>query len=420
MSVAIYHLSVKPIRRAQGRSATGAAAYRAGARLLDERTGLTHDYTRRRGVEWAAIVVPPGAPEWATDRAKLWNTAELAEKRKDACVAREVEVALPAEISTEDRRRLVLNFARWMVEQEGCVVDVAVHAPHRQGDARNFHAHILRTTRRLDAGAGSLGGKVETEKAGRDRKEDLAALRASWEIFCNAALEKAGHTTRIDHRSLEVQQEEAIAWGDEDEAHRLDREPTRHLGVAATGIERKTKTKSRVRQKQEQATAARAAAKREAALLSEARRLAAAREAQAVAHLAQLGKEREARVVAWRARLVARRLVWGQKGGQKATVAPLGLVPSRARPVIHRWAAGKAQGLAAVRDYGDRIEPCGSPDKVVSDAKIWAMLEICRAKDWTRLVVTGPQDFKARFAQAARAAGFEMEGELDEDRGLGR
>lgn len=412
--MAIYHLSVKPIRRAQGRSATGAAAYRSGGRLVDERTGLIHDYTRRRGVEWAAIVVPPGAPAWATDRAKLWNAAELAEKRKDACVAREVEVALPSELFDEERRRLVLAFAQWMVEQEGCAVDVAIHTPHRRGDERNVHAHLLRTTRRVRVGG--LGEKVETEKVGRDRKNDLAALRVVWEEFCNQALEQAGQEARVDHRSLQVQREEAIAWGDEEEAHRLDREPTHHLGVAAIGIERKTKTKSRVRQKQEEAAAARAAAKREAALLNTAARLLEKREAQAAAHMRQLEQERESRLKTWRARLVERRLVWGQK----ATVVPAGLVPSRTRPVIHRWAAGKAQGLAAVKDFGDRLEPCGAPDKPVSKAKIEAMLEICREKGWTHLVVTGAQDFKERFTRAAREAGFGVEGDLEDEPGPGR
>ena len=98
--MAIYHLSVKPISRSAGRSATAAAAYRAGelgAPIVDERTGDVHDYTRKRGVLSADIVLPDGAPSWAQDRPRLWNAAELAEKRKDACVAREYEVALPAE-----------------------------------------------------------------------------------------------------------------------------------------------------------------------------------------------------------------------------------------------------------------------------------------------------------------------------------
>ena len=109
--MAIYHLSVKTISRSAGRSATAAAAYRAGVEIADERTGEVHDYRRKGGVESADIVLPDGAPEWATNRGALWNAAEKAEKRKDACVAREYEVALPAELSPAERRRLAPAFA---------------------------------------------------------------------------------------------------------------------------------------------------------------------------------------------------------------------------------------------------------------------------------------------------------------------
>ena len=120
--MAIYHLSVKPISRSSGRSATASAAYRAAARIDDQRTGQVHDYTRKGGVESADIVLPNHAPAWANDRAALWNAAELAEKRKDACVAREYEVALPAELSPAERRRLAVDFAQDMANQEVCAV----------------------------------------------------------------------------------------------------------------------------------------------------------------------------------------------------------------------------------------------------------------------------------------------------------
>jgi ATP-dependent exoDNAse (exonuclease V) alpha subunit len=165
------------ISRSAGRSATAAAAYRAGCKITDERTGEIHDYTRKGGVESADIVLPDGAPEWATDRAKLWNAAELAEKRKDACVAREFEVALPSELSPAERRRLALDFAKDMANREGCAVDVAIHAPGKEGDNRNHHAHILRTTRKVDADG--LGAKLDTEKAGRKRSDDFEAVRAT-------------------------------------------------------------------------------------------------------------------------------------------------------------------------------------------------------------------------------------------------
>ena len=236
--MAIFHLSVKPISRSAGRSATAAAAYRAGEKILDERTGEIHDYARRGGVETADLVLPDGAPEWASDRTSLWNAAELAEKRKDACVAREFEVALPAE-----RRDLVLDFARDMANREGCAVDVAIHSPGRGGDNRNHHAHILRTTRKVEADG--LGAKLDTEKAGRKRAEDLEAVRARWAELTNAHLERAGAAERVDHRSLQEQG--------------IERAPTQHLGPAATGYERRTGEPSDNRARHEQQAAERLA-----------------------------------------------------------------------------------------------------------------------------------------------------------------
>lgn len=233
--MAIFHLSVKPISRSAGRSSTAAAAYRAGVKMTDERTGDVHDYTRRGGVEHAEIVLPPDAPQWATDREALWNAVEKAEKRKDACVAREYEVALPSELTAEERQRLVIDFARALAKAEGCAVDVCIHEPNAEGDQRNHHAHLLRTTRTIEADG--LGGKLETEKAGRNRREDLSDVRGLWEGMVNQALEAAGHEARVDHRSLKEQG--------------IDREPTQHLGVEATGYERRTGLPSDKRLRQE-------------------------------------------------------------------------------------------------------------------------------------------------------------------------
>lgn len=113
--MAIFHLSVKTVSRSAGRSATAAAAYRAGCKITDERTGEIHDYTRKGGVESAAVILPDNAPEWARDRAQLWNAAEQAEKRKNSTVAREFEIALPAELSPAEREKLAHDFARELV-----------------------------------------------------------------------------------------------------------------------------------------------------------------------------------------------------------------------------------------------------------------------------------------------------------------
>ncbi len=245
--MAIYHLSVKAISRSAGRSATAAAAYRAGCKIADERTGEIHDYTRKGGVQSADLVLPDGAPEWAFDRSALWNAAESAEKRKDACVAREFEVALPAELFAKSRKRLALEFAKEMANREGCAVDVAIHAPDKKGDDRNYHAHILRTTRKV--AASGLGDKLDTEKAGRKRADDLQAVRARWAEMVNEALERDGHIEQVDHRSLNAQG--------------VDREPTKHLGPSATGYERRTGQASRRRLDWDKEVAERLAAAKE-------------------------------------------------------------------------------------------------------------------------------------------------------------
>jgi hypothetical protein len=150
-------------------------------------------------------------------------------------VAREFEVALPSELSPAERRRLALDFAKDMANREGCAVDVAIHAPGREGDNRNHHAHILRTTRKVEADG--LGAKLDTEKAGRKRSDDLEAVRAKWADLTNERLRENGIAARVDHRSLEAQG--------------IDREPTRHLGPAASGYERRTGQPSDKRIQQE-------------------------------------------------------------------------------------------------------------------------------------------------------------------------
>ncbi len=226
--MASYHCSVKPVSRGAGRSGTAAAAYRAGVCLKDERTGEVHDYTRKQGVEHTELVFPHGVN---MSREELWNAAEGAEKRKDARIAREFELALPAELTKEQRRELATGFARHLVEQYGVAADVALHEPNRKGDQRNHHAHILVTTRQISAqGLGEKADLEREDKALRAQgkpsgREQIAALRADWATRCNTALERAGHQERVSHKSLEAQG--------------IDREPTTHLGPVATAMERR-------------------------------------------------------------------------------------------------------------------------------------------------------------------------------------
>ena len=301
--MAIYHLAAKAVSRSAGRSATAAAAYRAAECIEDERTGQQHDYTRKRGVECTEIVVPDGQP--GPDRPTLWNLAEMAERRKDACVAREIEIALPSEITAERRHALAVGFALTLATERGCAVDVCIHAPSKDGDERNHHAHLLmstRTVRRLESGAIVLGAKCEQERAGRDRKADLAAIRERWAVMCNAALQYAGQEARVDHRSLEAQG--------------IDREPTRHMGPTAIALERRGE-KSRKRQDWEAEAAERLSAARE---VGEQERGAAALDRAILDTSSDLAQARAARDQ-------------GQ-ASQSAAVIAQGLSPAARRAVI--------------------------------------------------------------------------------------
>lgn len=247
--MAIYHFQAKSVSRSTGRSATAAAAYRSGSEIADQRTGDVYDYTRKQGVEHTEIVLPDYAARhdinWPRDRAALWNAAELAEKRRDSRVAREYEVALPAELTAEQRQDLAREFAQHIADRHGCAVDIAIHAPHRAGDARNHHAHLLATTRRITPEG--LGDKTTVELSETDRKkrglplasEEMSAIRGRWAQMTNEALARHGHTARIDHRTLAAQREDALRAGDAERAEELNREPTKHLGVAATAMERR-------------------------------------------------------------------------------------------------------------------------------------------------------------------------------------
>ena len=214
--MAIYHLRATMISRSQGRSATAAAAYRVAERIEDRRTGLTFDYAARGGVDHTEILAPDHAPDWVRDRSELWNRVEEAETRKNSQVAREVRVALPDELTHAQRLELVREFVRSQFVDRGMVADIALHAPGRIGDERNHHAHILLTTREVDAeGSVSDGGSVPrggftTKNRDWNKVEVLEGWREAWARDSNAALERAGIEDRVDHRTLVAQRDEAL------------------------------------------------------------------------------------------------------------------------------------------------------------------------------------------------------------------
>ena len=198
------------ISRSQGRSATAASAYRVAERIEDRRTGLIFDYAARGGVDHTEILAPDHAPDWVSDRSELWNRVEESETRKNSQVAREVRVALPDELTHAERVELVREFVRSQFVDRGMVADIALHAPGRAGDERNHHAHILLTTRELDAEGSVPGGGFTTKNRDWNKVEVLEGWREAWARDSNAALERAGIEDRVDHRTLVAQRDEAL------------------------------------------------------------------------------------------------------------------------------------------------------------------------------------------------------------------
>ena len=241
-TVALYSASVKPVSRSSGRSATAAAAYRNAERILDERTGEIHDYTRRSGVDHVESFSPVGMRHQSG--AELWNKAEAAEVRKNARVAREVLVALPHELDQEQRRELAKSIAQGLADRYGTAGTLAVHHPDREGDNRNHHVHILMTTRRLDA-SGQLGEKTRELDDVKRGPQEVEWIRAMIEDQTNYSLERAGVEARVDRRSLIEQRAAALDAGDMVKATELDRPATIHEGPRVPQIRRESARKGR-------------------------------------------------------------------------------------------------------------------------------------------------------------------------------
>ena len=235
--MASYHLSVKTVQRSAGRSAVASAAYRHAERVVCEREGRVHDYRAKSGVEHSFIVAPEDAPAWAHDRQALWNAAEARETRVNSVTAREWELALPHELDGAGRRELAHAFARELVSRYGVAADVAIHAPHREGDQRNWHAHVLTTTRLVTHEG--LTDKTRALDVKATGGPEIALMRERWAEMQNRALERVHVAERVDHRSLAVQREEARSLGHEAQADNLDRAPEVKLGPVVSGIERR-------------------------------------------------------------------------------------------------------------------------------------------------------------------------------------
>jgi MobA/MobL family len=222
--MAIYHLSASIVKRSAGRSVTAAAAYRAGSKIEDLTTGLVHDYTRKKGVDFNEIISPVSLDkfgnEWLLDREKLWNKVEEIEKRKDAQLAREITIAIPVELDRASQIELVREYVRSNFVEAGMIADINIH--HLDGN--NPHAHVLLTMRNLQT---NPEGNIEFGLKNTDwnSKELLLSQRKSWEQINNKYLAAAGSEAKIDCRSLEDQGSPYI--------------PQIHVGVHAAAMKRK-------------------------------------------------------------------------------------------------------------------------------------------------------------------------------------
>ena len=242
-TIAIYHCSIKIVSRGKGKSAVAAAAYRSGEKLTNEWDGLTHDYTKKDGVVHSEILLPAHAPPAFSDRSTLWNSVELSEKSNNAQLAREVEIALPVELSREEQTRLVREYCFSQFVSKGMIADFNLH----DTGSGNPHAHILLTMRPLDERGAWLpkskkeyvldengekirlpSGRYKTRKVDLvdwNNRENAEVWRRAWADLANDFLAQNNRPERIDHRSYERQG--------------IDQLPTVHVGVSATQMEKK-------------------------------------------------------------------------------------------------------------------------------------------------------------------------------------
>ena len=242
-TIAIYHCSIKIVSRGKGKSAVAAAAYRSGEKLTNEWDGLTHDYTKKGGVVHSEILLPAHAPPAFSDRSTLWNSVELTEKSNNAQLAREVEIALPVELSREEQTRLVREYCSSQFVSKGMIADFNLH----DTGSGNPHAHILLTMRPLDEKGAWLpkskkeyvldengekirlpSGRYKTRKVDLvdwNNRENAEVWRRAWADLANEYLAQNNRPERIDHRSYERQG--------------IDQIPTVHVGVSATQMEKK-------------------------------------------------------------------------------------------------------------------------------------------------------------------------------------
>ncbi len=239
-----FHFKIEVIKRSDGRSPVAKSAYISGEKIKSEYYNDSYDYRNKQGIVDKGILLPDNAPKEYEDRKILWNSLEEFEKQKNAQLARDFTIALPKELTDEERKELLLRFVNENFVKEGMIVDYAIH---EKSDSLNYHAHVLTTMRPLNPD-GSWGAKAKKEyindengkplytKGGnrKSRKVNLTnwndkgnaeKWRKNYSDLCNEYLERGGYKKRVDHRSYERQG--------------LDILPEEHMGAANMALERK-------------------------------------------------------------------------------------------------------------------------------------------------------------------------------------
>jgi hypothetical protein len=235
-----YHLNAAHVSRGKGQSVIAKAAYNAREKILEERTGETKDYSRHKDQPLASFIfAPKDAPEWAHDRARLWNEVDRYDDHKNAQLGYNFIAALPHELTDQQREYIVKDFAREQFMRKGLVADVQIHAPEAHGDERNHHVHMLVTMREV-----TPQGFGERVSGWQDWGQNLATWREKWAERGAKELEKAGFEVeagrwREGHRTQEQQCEAALERGDLEWAEKKSQEATKHRGPTVDAMERK-------------------------------------------------------------------------------------------------------------------------------------------------------------------------------------
>ncbi|WP_374545047.1 Ti-type conjugative transfer relaxase TraA [Rhodoblastus sp.] len=219
--MAIYHLHVKVIGRKAGSSAVASAAYRSASRLRDDRLERSHDFSAKRGVVHSEVMLPENAPEAWSDRERLWNDVEAFEVRRDAQLAREVEFALPREMTQAQGIELARDFVASEFVDRGMIADLNVHWDMAENGTPKPHAHVMLTMRQVNANGDEHGFGQKVREW--NRTEMVERWRERWAELANERLAELDIDARIDHRCLEAQ---GVAL-----------EPQSQIGAPAKGIE---------------------------------------------------------------------------------------------------------------------------------------------------------------------------------------